>query len=61
MENVRIELEGDAYDYPDDMPIPRIGEEVCINNVWGTVNRVFYQVSKDETEVIKSIYIHTKP
>ena len=57
-EFVTVTIDGKAYDYPKDMPIPRIGETVSIcGSKFGIVTRVLHQV---EDSTFKMITISTK-
>jgi len=39
-----VHLHGEAYDYPQDMPLPRIGETVMIENKRGEVISVDHMI-----------------
>lgn len=53
---VTVEIGDKAYDYPKDLPIPRIGETVSIqNSPFGRVTRVLHQIT-DKTFRMISIY-----
>lgn len=42
---ITVEINGKAYDYPKDLPLPRIGELVLIDNShFGKVNRISHQI-----------------
>lgn len=42
---INVTIGDKCYDYPKDMPLPRIGETVCIgDSVFGKVTRIVYQV-----------------
>lgn len=54
---ITIEIDGKAYDYPKYMPIPRIGEEVCLyDSKIAIVKSVLYQISNN----LKMITITTE-
>ena len=57
-EFVSVIIDGKAYDYPKNMPIPRIGETVSIyGSKFGIVTRVLHQV---EDSTFRMITISTK-
>lgn len=50
-----VNIKGKAYDYPLDIPIPRIGEIVSVDNSpFGKVEGITYQV--DESFRMTTIY-----
>lgn len=53
-----VEIDGKAYDYPKNLPIPRIGERISISdsNI-ATVKDVLYQVSEAHEEHFSMITI----
>lgn len=56
---ITVIIDDKAYDYPQDLPMPRIGEVVFIeNSPGGRVTQVFYQMI-DKT--FRNISIHTEP
>lgn len=56
-----VEIDGKAYDYPKNLPIPRIGERISISksNI-ATVKNVLYQVSEAHEEQFSMITITTE-
>ena len=45
---ITVEINGKAYDYPKDMPLPRMGELVQMgDSPFGRVIRVLHQINKD--------------
>ena len=55
---VSVIIDGKAYKYPKDMPIPRIGETVSVcGSKFGIVTRVLHQV---EDNTLRMITISTK-
>lgn len=56
-----IEIDGQAYDYPKHLTIPRIGERISISNSnIATVKDVLYQVSEAHEEHFSRITIKTE-
>lgn len=54
---ITVQIGDSAYDYPKDMPIPRIGEKVQINDSeFGRVMDIVYQLEAD----YKMISIYTE-
>jgi hypothetical protein len=66
LNSVKIEISGIVYNYPIDIPIPRIGETVCINEVSGIVKDIFHQIRSKEISkniekyIYVGVYIHTR-
>lgn len=55
---VTVEIDGKAYDYPKDIPIPRIGECISIDySGFGKVTKIFHQV----VDNFRYVSIHTEP
>lgn len=55
---VTVEIDGKAYDYPKDMPIPRIGECLSVDySGFGKVTKIFHQV----VDNFRYVSIHTEP
>lgn len=55
---ITIAIDGKAYDYPQDLPMPRIGEVVFMENSrGGRVTQVFYRMV-DKT--FRSISVYTE-
>lgn len=55
---VTVEINGKAYDYPKDMPIPRIGECISVDySSFGKVTKIFHQVVGN----FRYVSIHTEP
>lgn len=55
---VTVEIDGKAYDYPKDMPIPRIGECISVDySGFGKVTKIFHQVVNN----FRYVSIHTEP
>lgn len=55
---VTVEIDGKAYDYPKDMPIPRIGECISVDySGFGKVTKIFHQV----VDNFRYVSIHTEP
>lgn len=53
---ITVEIGNKCYDYPKDLPIPRIGETVSMTgSEFGKVTKVLYQI-QDETFRMISIY-----
>ena len=50
---ITVEIGGKAYDYPKDMPLPRIGEVVSMDgSPFGRVTRILYQINGDDFRMI---------
>lgn len=55
---VSVIIDGKAYDYPKDMPIPRIGETVSVyGSKFGIVTGILHQI---EDKNLRMITISTK-
>lgn len=52
-----IAINNKGYDWPKNIPLPRIGERVFIENESGTVNRVAYHFNGNSC----NIFIQTEP
>lgn len=56
---ITVVIDGKSYDYPQDLPIPRIGEVVSIeSSASGIVTQVFYQMVD---KAFRNISIYTEP
>lgn len=56
---ITVVIDGKSYDYPQDLPMPRIGEVVSIeSSASGRVTQVFYQMVD---KAFRSISIYTEP
>lgn len=56
---ITVVIDGKSYDYPQDLPLPRIGEIVSIeSSASGRVTQVFYQMVDKS---FRSISIYTGP
>lgn len=56
---ITVIIDDKAYDYPQDLPMPRIGEVVSIeSSASGRVTQVFYQMVD---KAFRSISIYTEP
>lgn len=50
---ITVEINGKAYDYPKDMPLPRMGELVQMgDSPFGRVTRVLHQICDKEFRMI---------
>lgn len=55
---ITVEIDGKAYDYPKNMPIPRIGECISVDySGFGKVTKIFHQV----VDNFRYVSIHTEP
>lgn len=55
---ITVEIDGKAYDYPKDMPIPRIGECISVDySGFGKITKIFHQVVGN----FRYVSIHTEP
>jgi len=50
---INVIIEEKAYDYPRDLPIPKIGETVSVGDShFGKVTRVLYQIEDKDFRMI---------
>jgi len=48
---IQDDSDGEAFDYPDDIPIPRTGDAVIFNDLCGTVSAVRHMTAGSISEI----------